>query len=58
MPHITLEEGDLSPDMLAKVIRWLGGQTFDWEIRVDNFGLLYGGDGEYHDLALKFTFKG
>jgi len=55
MPHITLEQGDLNSDSLAEVVRWLGGQAFDWEIRVDNFALLFN-EGEQHRLRLRVDF--
>lgn len=34
-PHITLAQGDLSPDLLGRIIAALSGRNFSWEIAVD-----------------------
>ena len=41
MPHITLAQGDLTPELLPEVVRFLGQQTFNWTVTVDNFSLVY-----------------
>ena len=36
MPHITLAQGDLTPQNLPDVIRVLNDRDFDWEISINN----------------------
>ncbi len=41
LPHITLAHGDLSHELLPKLMNFLSKQTFDWEINIDNLALVY-----------------
>ena len=40
MPHITLAQGDLTPQNLPDVIRLLNDRNFAWEIEINNLTLL------------------
>jgi 2'-5' RNA ligase len=42
MPHITLGIGDLDKDNLPQIVRFLSERDFNWEIIIDNIGLVYG----------------
>ena len=41
LPHMTLAHGDLTPELLPEVVRFLNEQTFNWTITIDNFSLVY-----------------
>ena len=41
MPHITLGIGDLNKDNLPHIIRFLADRDFNWELTVNNIGLVY-----------------
>jgi len=41
MPHITLGIGDITKDNLPHIVRFLAERNFNWEITVDNIGLVY-----------------
>ncbi|MGE5589577.1 MAG: 2'-5' RNA ligase family protein [Bacillota bacterium] len=40
-PHITLGHGDLGPERLAAVARYLADRDFNWEVRVTNLALIH-----------------
>ena len=42
MPHITIGIGDINKDNLSGIIRFLAERDFNWEINIDNIGLVYG----------------
>ena len=42
MPHITIGIGDINKDNLSGIIRFLAERDFNWEITIDNIGLVYG----------------
>ncbi|MFL5628345.1 MAG: 2'-5' RNA ligase family protein [Ktedonobacteraceae bacterium] len=42
MPHITLGIGDINKDNLSGIVRFLAERDFNWEITIDNIGLVYG----------------
>lgn len=41
MPHITLAEGDVDPDRLARAVRLLAERDLAWQLRVDNLVLAH-----------------
>jgi 2'-5' RNA ligase len=41
MPHITIGIGDVPPARLAAIIAHLATRSFDWEIPIDQFALIY-----------------
>lgn len=41
MPHITIGFGDINKDNLSQIIPFLAERNFDWEITVNNIGLIY-----------------
>jgi len=41
MPHITIGIGDINKDNLPHIVRFLVERDFNWEITVDNIGLIY-----------------
>jgi 2'-5' RNA ligase len=41
LPHITIGFGDVSPERLAALIGPLAARSFDWEIAIDQFALIY-----------------
>lgn len=41
MPHITIGHGDFAPTRLARAIRLLAPQAFNWTIPVTNLALIY-----------------
>jgi 2'-5' RNA ligase len=41
MPHITIGIGDINKDNLPHIVRFLAERDFNWEITVDNIGLIY-----------------
>jgi len=42
MPHITIGIGDINKDNLSGIIRFLAERDLNWEITIDNIGLVYG----------------
>ena len=42
MPHITLGIGDINKDNLSRIVHFLAERDFNWEITIDNIGLVYG----------------
>lgn len=42
MPHITLGIGDINKDNLSRIVGFLAERDFNWEITIDNIGLIYG----------------
>lgn len=40
IPHITLAYGDLTPEGLPEVVRFLGGEGLEWSIEIANFALV------------------
>jgi len=42
IPHITLGIGDINKDNLPHIVRFLAERDFNWEITIDNIGLVYG----------------
>ena len=54
VPHISLAHGDLTPELLPDVMRFLGEETFNWTITIDNFALVY---TEGVDQGLSFRIE-
>lgn len=42
VPHITLGIEDINEDNLSPIVSFLAERDFNWEITVDNVGLVYG----------------
>ena len=42
IPHITIGIGDINKDNLSGIVRFLAERDFNWEITIDNIGLVYG----------------
>jgi 2'-5' RNA ligase len=42
IPHITLGIGDINKDNLPHIVHFLAERDFNWEITIDNIGLVYG----------------
>jgi 2'-5' RNA ligase len=40
VPHITLSQHDLTPDVLPSVVKWLNQQNLYWQMPIDNLGLI------------------
>lgn len=49
VPHITLAMGDLTHDMLPEVVRLLSQRSFDWDITVNDVGLVLDARGTRDD---------
>src|SRR6266571_8585357 len=41
MPHITIGIGDINKDNLPQIVRFLAERDLNWEITIDNIGLIY-----------------
>jgi 2'-5' RNA ligase len=41
VPHITLGQGDISPEQLGPVVQWLNNQNLYWTIPIHNFAILH-----------------
>ena len=42
IPHITIGIGDVNKDNLPQIVRFLAERDLNWEITIDNIGLVYG----------------
>lgn len=59
MPHITLAQRDLTPDLLGHIVRRLSTRRLDWELSVDHVALLVDpGGGAPHECRLHLSFGG
>ncbi len=41
IPHITIGIGDVNKDNLPQIVRFLAERDLNWEITIDNIGLIY-----------------
>jgi 2'-5' RNA ligase len=57
MPHITIGFGDVAPDRLAPIIAHLAARPFDWEIKIDQFALIYD-SGAGQVVQARYPFGG
>lgn len=55
-PHITLGHGDLEPDRLAAVTRYLVDRDFSWELQVTNVALIHD-TGQEQDPKHSYNFQ-
>jgi len=55
MPHITIGMGDLNKDNLGRIVQYLSGRDFYWEITVDNLAFIYD-TGTEQVLRSRFDF--
>ncbi len=56
-PHVTLAQGDIDPDKLAEVVRYLCRRNFHWEINVTNVSIIYD-TGREQGVRCRFDFEG
>ncbi|MFL6255039.1 MAG: 2'-5' RNA ligase family protein [Pyrinomonadaceae bacterium] len=56
-PHVTLAQGDIDPDKLAEVVRFLCRRNFHWEFNVTNVSIIYD-TGREQGVRCRFDFKG
>lgn len=58
IPHITLAQGDLTPDKLAPVISTLNQMDLFWEFEVDNLAIVRGRGNRPQELVGRYSFTG
>jgi 2'-5' RNA ligase len=56
IPHITLAQGDIHPDNLPEIIRFLSKREFNWEITVNNLSFIHD-TGLQQELRFRFNFN-
>lgn len=58
MPHITLAQSDLSPEMLPDVIKFLNEQPLNWQFSVNHLAIIADGQADsQQDIRLIFSFQ-
>lgn len=58
IPHISLANEDLTPDLIGPVTRALVPQKFDWEFEVNNFSFIYASCDSTGELMITIPFTG
>jgi hypothetical protein len=58
VPHISLVYEDLLPGKMGPLMEWLGFQTFNWEMRIDNLAFICEPQGEVGEMLRKIQFTG
>lgn len=56
MPHISLAYADLDAEKLSCLMEKLVFRTFNWEIEIDNFTLIYEPEGTIGQARYQFMF--
>ena len=56
LPHITLAHGDIHPDNLPEIVRFLSKREFNWEITVNNLSFIHD-TGLQQELRFRFNFS-
>jgi 2'-5' RNA ligase len=55
LPHITIGFSDIAKEILPSLIQWLNMHTIDWDITIDDFGLIYD-DSAGQTLRHRYNF--
>jgi 2'-5' RNA ligase len=58
MPHISLAYGDVTLQTLSCLMQRLAFRSFDWEITIKNFALIYEPQGKIGELKYQFQLTG
>ena len=56
IPHVTLAQGDIHPDNLPEIVRFLSKREFNWEITVNNLAFIHDTDLK-QELRSRFNFN-
>lgn len=58
IPHITLAQGDLTPEVLPSVVAHVGRSELTWQIEVDNLAIIRGRGDEPQEVLARFPLQG
>ncbi len=58
IPHITIAQGDVTPEILPRVIADLNEANLMWEFTVDNLSIIRGRGDQPQELLCRFDFQG
>ena len=58
MPHITLAQGDLTPEVLPQVVAHLNRTELTWQMGIDNLAIVRGKGDKPQEILARFALQG
>lgn len=58
MPHITLAQGDLTPELLPQVVAHLNRGELAWQMDIDNLAIVRGKGDKPQEILARFPLQG
>ena len=58
IPHITLAQGDLTPEVLPQVVGSLNASELNWEAEIDNLAIVRGRGDQPQEVLSRYRLEG
>lgn len=58
MPHVTVAQGDMTPELLSRAMAVLNEIDLNWEFEVDNLAIVRGRGDQPQEVSARFELRG